>query len=197
MKYIPNIITLTRIGAAFVLLFLPPMSFPFMLFYLLGGLSDILDGVAARNLKAQSNFGALLDSVADAILIGVLLVIFVPLLHWPQWVVVWILLIVAIRMFSLLVGFLKFRKLAFLHTYANKVTGFLLFCFPVFYALFGLTSAQKTLPASWGPVITAIMAAVLCAAASLSAIEELAINIKSKELSRNIASIFQLKFTQK
>lgn len=175
MKYMPNIITVSRIVFSVFLLLTKPLSFRFFIIYLLCGISDIIDGYIARKTKTGSPFGAALDSVADTIFIGVLLVIFIPMLHFPLWVLCWIGMIALIRLVSLAAGFAKYHALSFLHTYANKLTGILLFSFPLLYGISGLTAT----------------AFIICVPATLSAIEELAINITSKELSRDTRCIFK------
>lgn len=137
-------------------------------------MSDILDGYVARKTKTTSKSGEVLDSIADYIFITVVLVIFIPLLAWDRWVVYWIGIIALTRFLSLGVGFLKYRSVPFLHTFANKFTGIALVCFPVLYWIFGMT----------------VTAFILCSVASLSALEELAIIIRSKKLNRNIKSVF-------
>lgn len=175
IKHIPNIITASRIALSVSLLLIEPLSFGFFIIYLLCGISDIFDGYIARKTKNISQFGATFDSVADAVFIGILLVIFIPILPWPLWLLYWIGIITLIRFVSLGVGFAKYHAFAFLHTYSNKLTGLLLFSFLFLYNILGLT----------------LPAVVLCVAATLSAIEELAINITSKELSRDTRSIFK------
>ena len=181
MKQIPNIVTGIRIILSLTLLFIEPLSVAFILIYLLAGISDMLDGVLARKMHVTSKLGALLDSVADATLIFVLLAIIIPYFIWPAWVICWIALIVIIRLSSLLIGFFKYRAFAFLHTYANKITGLALFCFPLLYWLWGLN----------------VMAIVLCCLATISAIEELLINATSNTLNRDITSIFAVSQNQK
>lgn len=175
IKHIPNIITVSRIVFSVSLLLMEPLSFSFFIIYFLCGISDIFDGYIARRTKNTSQFGAVFDSVADAVFIGVLLIIFIPMLPWPLWLLFWIGIITLIRFISLAVGFVKYHAFAFLHTYSNKLTGLLLFSFLFLYNILGLT----------------LPAVVLCVAATLSAIEELAINITSKELSHDIKSIFK------
>ena len=69
VKNIPNFITLLRI----IFSVLGASSFiggevgKAIIFYVLGGVSDGLDGVAARKLNAESEFGALLDAVSDKV----------------------------------------------------------------------------------------------------------------------------------
>ena len=174
MNKIPNIITAIRIVLSFMLLFLKPLSAIFILIYILAGVSDMLDGFLARKIKSTNKFGATLDSIADAVFAFVLLFIFIPYFQWETWIICWVVLITMVRLVSLLIGFLRFRQFAFLHTYANKITGLVLFGFPLWYMLFGLTG-------------TAI---ILCIIATISAIEELIINSKSSTLKRDITSIF-------
>lgn len=176
MKHIPNIITVIRIILSLALFLVEPLSVAFVLIYLLTGASDMLDGFLARKMKAVSKLGAILDSAADSIFIFVLLMIFISYFIWPAWVIFWIALIAVIRIFSLTIGFFKYRTPAFLHTYANKITGVAIFCFPLLYLL-------------WGLNVTAI---VLCCLASISALEDLSINFTSKTLNLNITSIFAI-----
>lgn len=176
MKQIPNIVTGIRILLALTLLFTKPLSFAFTLIYLSAGISDVTDGFLARKMNVTSKSGALLDSAADVILIFVLLAMIIPYFTWPVWVICWIALIIIIRLSSLLIGFFKYRSFAFLRTYANKITGLALFCFPLLYRL-------------WDLKVTAI---VLCCLATVSAIEELLINTASNVLNRDTTSILAL-----
>lgn len=176
MKQLPNFITGTRILFSLLLLFVRPFSISFFLFYVLGGVSDMLDGFIARKTGSTSKCGALLDSLADAIFIGVLLILFIPYFTWPLWILFWLGGIALVRLSSLLAGLLRYRKLAFLHTVFNKLTGLLLFCFPLFYWALGLETT----------------AVILCGAATLSALEELYINLTAKTLDTNISSMFNM-----
>ena len=151
-----------------------PLSVLFFIIYTLCCVSDILDGYVARKTKTTSKSGEVLDSIADFILVVIVLVIFIPLLAWDRWMFYWIGIITLTRFLSLGVGFVKYRAVSFLHTYANKFTGMMLVCFPVLYWIFGMT-------------VTVI---ILCGVANLSALEELTITIHSRKLNRNIKSIF-------
>jgi CDP-diacylglycerol--glycerol-3-phosphate 3-phosphatidyltransferase len=166
-----------RIICSFLLLFIKPLSILFFIFYLAGGISDILDGYLARKMNANSQFGAILDSISDLIFIGILLIIVIPLFHYSNWMLFWIGGIGFVRIVSLFVGYAKYHTIALLHTYANKTTGFILFFFPLFYELLGLSLAI----------------CLVCIPASISAIEELVVNMLSKELNRDIKSIFTIK----
>ena len=174
IKYAATLITIIRIFGSVFLLTIEPMSILFYVIYLTCGISDILDGYIARKTNAVSKVGATLDSVADFIFVFVMVVIFIPLISWELWLIYWIVAIAIIRLVSLVIGFAKYHSAAFLHTYANKATGLALFVFPLFYHVADI----------------AIVAAALCSIASLSAIEELVINLKEKNLDKNIRSLF-------
>ena len=134
----------------------------------------MLDGMLARKLRCTSNLGAMLDGVGDLTLCIVLLIKLIPVLKLPSETLRWIGLIAGIRILSLLIGYAKYRTIAALHTFANKATGFMLFAFPIFYVSIGLNATTF----------------LLCFIATLSAFEEILITIRSKQLDRNIRSIF-------
>jgi len=174
IKYAASLITTGRIIGAFVLLLTTPLSVLFFIVYAVCCASDILDGYIARKTKTTSKLGEVLDSIADFVLVAVLFVIFIPLLAWEWWMIYWIGVIALTRFLSLGIGFAKYRAVSFLHTYANKVTGIALICFPVLFHILGLTA-------------TVI---ILCGIANVSSLEELIINIRSKTLNRNVKSVF-------
>lgn len=176
MKYIPNLITIIRILGSFILLITQPLSTIFFVIYIVCGISDVLDGYIARKTKTTSHFGAILDSISDTVFIGIILIIFIPLFRLSWWMIFWIGVIALARLISLATGFVKYNTLAYLHTYANKATGFLIFCSPILYDRFGMV----------------LMVCMVCSLASLSAIEELIINIVSKRLDRDIRCIIEI-----
>ena len=83
------------------------------------------------------------------------------------------LVIALLRFASDGIGFNKYHAFTALHTWANKLTGILIFAAPILYCLCGL-------------LFTGI---VLCVAAFTSACEELVITVKSKELDRDCKGI--------
>ncbi len=171
---LPNIITSLRIVLSIAMLLTGPLSPAFFMLYLLCGASDVADGMIARRMGSTSSLGATLDSVADFIFSGVMLVVFIPLMDWSWWLLCWVASIAAVRLTSLGVGFLKYRAPAFLHTYANKATGLALFLFPLGVWLLG----QQT------------TAVIICVIASISAAEELFITLTAKKLDKDARSIF-------
>ena len=61
-RNIANVITALRIVFSILLLFSSPLSVEFYVLYIAAGLSDVFDGIAARITKAESEFGARLDT---------------------------------------------------------------------------------------------------------------------------------------
>lgn len=175
VRWIPNALSALRLILAVTLLFLAPLSPVFIAAYLASGLTDLLDGFIARRFGFVSRLGASLDSFADMVFYFVLLVVFVPIVAMPGWAVYWIAGIVAVRLLSLLIGFLKYRALAILHTIANKVTGLAVFCFPLLLRPVGIATTM----------------AIVGAIASISAIEEIAITLTARELVPDRRSIFR------
>ncbi|WP_182534325.1 CDP-alcohol phosphatidyltransferase family protein [Fontibacillus panacisegetis] len=173
MKNLPNGISLLRIFLSVLLLFLEPFSNTFWIVYFVCGFSDMIDGYLARKYNLQSQLGEKLDSIADTAFIVVMAVVLVPELSIPMGICIWIVMIAMIRVASLLVGYYKFYEYVSLHTYANKATGLLLFGAPFFI--------DKT--------NIYLLGGIICTIASLSAIEELVIQITSKEMSRNVKGI--------
>jgi cardiolipin synthase (CMP-forming) len=82
MLRLPNTLTVLRI------LLVPVFALAFMVpgetgrlsafaIFCLAGISDALDGLAARKLRARSEFGRMLDPIADKILVGIALMMLV------------------------------------------------------------------------------------------------------------------------
>ena len=174
MKTIPNYISFSRIIFSLSLLAVEPLSPIFYAIYLYCGLSDVLDGFIARRTGTQSDFGAKLDSVADFLMVGVLLIVLYPVLDPTVAMVIWIIFIGMIRFTSMAVVMNKYKTIAMLHTYSNKITGMILLIFPLL------------LPFIHSNLLISLVSTV----ASISAIEELIIHLTADELQLNKQSIF-------
>ncbi len=172
--WIANALTVSRIFLSLLLPLLAPMQAAFLAVYAVCGATDALDGFVARKTHTQSKLGARLDSLADFVLITAMVIALYPVIHLPQGTIVWILTIAAVRIAAAVVSFLKYKTFASLHTYSNKLTGFLIFLFP-----FLIPVLAPSVPI-W----------ILCGAATLSAAEELLIQISSKVLNLDRKSIF-------
>ena len=138
-KHIANIITGFRIVFSLPLLFIPLTSAWFYALYLLCGLSDMIDGTVARKTKCASEFGARLDMVSDFVFMIVALIRFVPRLHIPVWLWIWIGVIAMMKLGNVALGFVRTKKFISPHTILNKVTGLLLFLLPVTISFIELT----------------------------------------------------------
>ena len=164
-KHIANIITGSRIVLSLPLLFIPLSSAWFYVFYLLCGVSDMVDGTVARRTNSASEFGARLDTVSDFIFMTVALIKFVPYLHIPTWLWIWIGGIAMMKLWNAAWGFVCTKKLISPHTVLNKVTGLLLFLLPVTISFVDLT---YTLP-------------IVCTLATVAAIHEVYFTYSEKK----------------
>ena len=127
MKRLPNVISALRIAGSFCLLFCDVAGWLFWALYALCGISDMVDGPLARNLQAESKTGAVLDSVADIVFVACCAIRLFPALKIPVWLWIWAGVIVFIKMVNQVSALAVFKRSCFPHTWANKLTGFLLF----------------------------------------------------------------------
>ena len=126
-----NRITCIRIICSIVLLFCPVFSPAFYALYIVAGISDMADGAVARKTGTVSEFGSKFDTAADFVLVAVCLIKLIPVVHVPVWLIVWIIVIAAIKAVSLISGYVMRKEMIVLHTVMNKVTGILLFVLPL------------------------------------------------------------------
>ena len=87
---LPNILTLSRIGAIPVLVLLVAIGAPWAdflasLVFLIAAVTDYQDGRLAREMAQLSDFGRMLDPIADKLLIGATLMALVGFGHLPGW----------------------------------------------------------------------------------------------------------------
>ncbi len=155
-KHIANILTGCRIFGSILLLFFPVFSLSFYITYVLCGFSDMIDGTIARKTNSTSNFGSQLDTIADLIFVAVSLFKLLSAIHIPGWLWIWGGVIAVIKISNIIWGYVSEKQFISLHTIMNKVTGLLLFLFPltVSFAEFQY------------------IAIVVCSVATLSAIQE-------------------------
>ena len=127
MKHWPNVISVLRIAGSISLLFCDITGWPFWVLYALCGISDMVDGWLARNLHAETKAGAVMDSVADIIFVACCAIRLLPVLEIPTWLWIWAGVIVAIKIVNQISTLVIYKRLCFPHTWANKLTGLLLF----------------------------------------------------------------------
>lgn len=151
-----NGITGIRIACSIALLFAPAFSPAFYTLYIIAGVSDMIDGTVARKTGTVSEFGSKLDTVADLFLVIVCLIKLLPALHVPTWLIIWIIAIAVIKAINLLSGYVLREEIIVLHTVMNRVTGILLFAFPLMLSFIDLNCSG----------------AIVCAVATFAAIQE-------------------------
>ena len=126
-----NIITGIRFTCSIALLFCQVFSPTFYALYITAGVSDMIDGTVARKTEAVSAFGLKFDTAADFVLVIVCLMKFIPIIHIPMWLIIWIIMIAVIKAINLVSGYVMRKEIVVLHTPMNKVTGILLFVLPL------------------------------------------------------------------
>jgi len=167
IKQIPNMLSLFRLIASVILIFIEPLTQPFFVLYTLAGISDALDGTIARVFKLTSELGAKLDSIADLTFYAVMLIKVFPILFeiLPKWIWIVVAAVVLIRIASYAVAAFRYRKFASLHTYFNKLCSVAMFFVPYFIKL------------SFGNIYCMIV----CGIAAIGSTEELFVHIFSKD----------------
>ena len=151
-----NAITIFRMAASIVLLFCPVFSPAFYVFYIMAGVSDMLDGFVARKTNTASRFGEKLDTIADYVFVIVCLIKLLPVIRIPIWMYVWIGIITLIKVVNIASGFAVQKTFISVHSAMNKATGVLLFLLPL---------TIPVLPLKYSAI-------VVCALATFAAIEE-------------------------
>ena len=127
MTQLPNIISTLRITGSVGLLLCDVTSVAYWIIYSLCGFSDIADGWLARKLKCVTKMGALMDSMADICFVACCGRKLLPIFELPQWLWLWVGVIVAIKVVNQLSALVMYGRCCFPHTTANKITGFLVF----------------------------------------------------------------------
>ena len=155
-KQIANTITISRILCSICLLLCPVFSVAFYILYPLCGITDMVDGTIARKTRTVSELGARLDTVADIVFVAVCSAKILPLIQLPTWLWIWVAVIATIKTGNVIWGLICNKKLVSLHTPLNKITGFLLFLFPL-------------TPSFIEPMYSSV---IVCSLATVSAINE-------------------------
>jgi cardiolipin synthase len=108
LSHLPNIITLARIALVPVLiLLLKDQEYAAgLIVFVIAGASDALDGYLAKRLNVQSRLGAILDPVADKLLLVSAYVMLTLLGHIPFWLV----LVVVFRDLLIVGGYMLYTS---------------------------------------------------------------------------------------
>lgn len=91
LNHLPNQLTMIRILAIPILLFIYPVGFTFTnvlcaMIFAAAGITDILDGYIARKYGQETKMGALLDPIADKMLSGAALILLADSQALPAWI---------------------------------------------------------------------------------------------------------------
>ena len=116
----------------------------------------MIDGTIARKTNSVTEFGSKLDSVVDLIFVVVAFIKLLPVISFPNWLWVWIAIIALIKVTNIVFGWISEKRLVIEHTLMNKITGFVLFLFPLTLSFIELEYS----------------AIVVCSVATISAIQE-------------------------
>ena len=116
----------------------------------------MIDGAVARKTGTVSEFGSRLDMIADIVFVAVCFIKLLPVLDVPVWLYIWIGIIALIKVTNIAVGYIREKEIKSVHSMINKVTGGLLFVFPLTLAFIDLRYS----------------AAVVCMVATAAAIQE-------------------------
>jgi CDP-diacylglycerol--glycerol-3-phosphate 3-phosphatidyltransferase len=156
MHSIANIITGIRIVGSVIMLFCQAFSPAFYSFYIVAGVSDMIDGIVARKTGTASEFGSKFDTVADIVFVAVCLIKMIPVIDVPSWIFIWIVIIAFIKVANIAAGYIRQREFIPVHSIINKVTGAMLFAFPLTLTFIDLKYSS----------------AVVCLVATVAAIQE-------------------------
>lgn len=131
MKNLANILTISRIVLALVLLVcFGEISVPFLVIYSVAQLTDMVDGTIARKTGSCSTEGAILDTVADVLLVANTVKMTFKYKILTRGMKVWLLISLSIAALSPLVSLIKFKKPYFVHSLSSKILGGVLFTVP-------------------------------------------------------------------
>lgn len=128
LKYLPNLLTLLRIILLFPYVWSLQNGYyvTTLAMFVLAGLSDSLDGWLARHYRCTSQFGALVDPIADKLLLLVSLFMVHQLALIPTWLLGLLVARDMIIVLGALAVFIWFRsKLYFKPIWLSKVNTFL------------------------------------------------------------------------
>ena len=151
---IPHILSASRIVICLPLLLVDAMTVPFWVLYVIAGTTDMLDGFLARRWGVESKFGARLDSMADFVFVLTVGYKLFPYLKLPTALWMMIGLIALVKIVNAVSAYIIRHKIVFLHTKANKLTGFLLFI--------GMMAIGQSyfVPVAWMIACIALLAAI-------------------------------------
>lgn len=135
IKSVPDLLCFARLLLVPVVWALALSNLPFYtgIALLAAGLTDVFDGIIARRWNIATAYGSRLDSIADTLMeisAAAAVLILKPEIFTGHALIlgVWI----AVEASSILLGWLKFRRIANLHLYLTKAAGVIAYAFVVY-----------------------------------------------------------------
>ncbi len=140
-RHVPNVISVARIVATPVLVYLAltDREEPYKWLLLVALISDIVDGLIARSFSFTSKLGSRLDTLADTMLwVAAIFGIwkFHPAPVTDYWIVV--VLVLAFWIIEYVLALLRYGKLTSFHTYTVRAGAYALGIFTMSLFLWGL-----------------------------------------------------------
>ena len=157
------------------LFILAPFSNEFYVILGVCAVFDFADGFLAKRMNAETYFGDRLDHITSILTVIAVTSAAFSVLYIPHFVFFWMIGVFLVKIFSLIIGAVKYKKAAFVNTRLNKIAKTVFYLFPLLMFFAGIVFAYVTVLA---------VATVACA-------EELFINFTSREYDRNIVTVFK------
>jgi cardiolipin synthase len=152
----PNLITLTRVGLVpfFALMLFQKRALGALVIVFLAGLSDVLDGFAARRWHQRTKVGTLIDPLADKILLTTAYILLaIPGLGFPCVIPLWLTAVVIGRDFIIVAGALAIYRTRGPREFPPTVFGKMSTVFQVVTVFWVILSNYLRLSAPAGPAI--------------------------------------------
>jgi len=127
---LPNALSMIRLLGTPILFWLVQLDSPawFIAVFIILGLTDFFDGLLARRLGLASNFGAMLDSVADIVFYGSAAAL--AFLLFPDYLLpnlAWIVATIVLLLLTAIIPRLRLGHYLFIHTHLSRFAGALVF----------------------------------------------------------------------
>ncbi|MGD2251719.1 MAG: CDP-alcohol phosphatidyltransferase family protein [Anaerolineales bacterium] len=178
MRRPPNLITALRFVSIPTLWTFAFLERPLLIGIglIIAGVSDSLDGYLARRMNQVSSFGSKFDSIADHALqlstVAWLLMLKPEVFSENAWLAFTAL---GLNLLSLLVGIVKFKRIANLHLYLSKLAFLLFFIFTIHAFLFDRYSK--------------ILLVIACTGIILASLETIAVQLMRDQVDERIGSL--------
>ena len=188
MRYIPNILSISRIPFSIAFPFLAyflKSPVPFLVAYGIAGIADVLDGYLARKFHWESKLGAKMDSIGDVVFLAFAISTAILMLDFSfKWYVFAALgVLVAVRSANAIFTRVKFKQWGFIHNLSAKYSA----C-PIFFLL-PLFIAKRTV---YNLPLAALIGIVI-----LASIEETLILRVMDEYDMNMKSLYHMRKLKK